>query len=364
MVVRTVDERTTLKARKVSLWLMGLSTASMVLFWLLLGGALLIETLVVPSGWSKELRQFAHWVLASSLLSVVVGLVLHAFAVMFTVSWWRLDWDGERSAGERLLRGAAAIWVVLWSALWVFVGLLAVLGSGSIFFASVLGRPSRVVGLALRVPPRFVGWGRVWPRGMSIDRVTAGLAWTHSAMVEHASAPVFDELARDLISVSAPADLVERARQAAVDERAHARRAYSVVEHITGVRLELGGEPKLPRRGEPSSVRMKRLAHQAWHDGVVGEGVAAHIAGELAQLTDDPIIARHLRAIASEEAQHALLAADVLAWCELQGIIVECVWPKPVGGRRHPRLTKWGVTDAFTANRALVRASVEGRPRA
>ncbi len=142
-------------------------------------------------------------------------------------------------------------------------------------------------------------------RGASpADRVR----WIRDARLEHASIESFLWLADDLDALGAPSELVARAVRAAEEERRHA--ALCLAYAGSGVRLRSRVHPRR-RRARPS---LAKLAREAWIDGVLGEGGAARALAREAQRTPDPERARALLGVASEEASHARLSADVLGW--------------------------------------------------
>jgi hypothetical protein len=142
-----------------------------------------------------------------------------------------------------------------------------------------------------------------------IERRTAGrprrdrARWIAEARVEYASIESFLRLADDLDTLGAPASLVARAVVAAEEERRHAETCLE----LAGGGLSLAdAAPRRPRR----RVDRARLAHEALVDGVYGEGRAALEIAREALATKSAALAR----IASEEAAHARLSADVLAF--------------------------------------------------
>ena len=132
--------------------------------------------------------------------------------------------------------------------------------------------------------------------------------WIRDGRLEHASIESFQWLADDLDAHGAPSELVERAAAAAIEEARHA--AICLQNAGVGVRLRGRLHPRR-RRARPS---IERLAHEAWNDGVLGEGRAALDLLNESLCTLDPLRAAQLRRIAVEEASHARLSADILAW--------------------------------------------------
>ena len=152
--------------------------------------------------------------------------------------------------------------------------------------------------------------------------------WEGRAQSEWASVPAFIEVAEQLQAVGAPASLVRRALDAAVDERHHAILAAGMSSKIGGGTLDLGNPKTSYRAPEQGEAGLIRLAVESWLDGCLGEGTAARTAFNESQGTDDPILGQVLSEIACDEAYHAGLAWDVL------------VWTLEVGGERVIRAVK------------------------
>ncbi len=122
---------------------------------------------------------------------------------------------------------------------------------------------------------------------------------------EWASVATFLRLARELRSVGAPAALRGRCLAAARDEAVHSA--------IHGFRSRWS--PDLaPRR-----LSLAQMAVESLVDGVVNEGAAAAEARRRASVERDDRAARGWACIAVDEARHATLSGDVLAWCRREG---------------------------------------------
>jgi hypothetical protein len=130
--------------------------------------------------------------------------------------------------------------------------------------------------------------------------------WLREARLEHASIESFLWLADDLDAYGAPPSLVARAERAAMEERRHAEICLARAGHGARLRSRLH-----PRRRRPRPT-LAQLAHEAWIDGVLGEGSAARQLAREGRAKKDPL----LLSIAEEEATHAELSADVLRWIE------------------------------------------------
>lgn len=135
-------------------------------------------------------------------------------------------------------------------------------------------------------------------------------AWLDTARDEHAAIAAFHRLARHLDARRAPPPLARAARRAAADELRHARAAFAIASALAGRRLV----PVSPPVSVGPAPTLARLAAESHLDGERNEGRAAAVAAIAADGARLPAIARHLRVVAAEEAQHARLGAAIAAW--------------------------------------------------
>lgn len=260
--------------------------------------------------------------------------------------------------------------------------------TGSSYTGTVVcGRPMRRDG-DLLVPEVRGGTADDLPRpdvsGLDPrDRGALAVLWTQAARGELASVPAFHDLALVLSALGAPLDLVARATQAALDEVDHTRRAFAVAGAYAGAPVEGGAVPGLLGRrvGQASTPRaaLTRLAVEALRDGCLHEGGMAAVARLAADGADDPALRASLDVIATDEAGHAVLSFDVLAWClaagdaALRSRVARELVDLPVGGpdlprpdadpevlARHGWPTPYDVERVFAAHRLAVVARVEG----
>lgn len=183
------------------------------------------------------------------------------------------------------------------------------------------GRPQRE-GDGLCLGRVFVRGGRFKRRAslQSAARTAVGLQWAEAARAEAASIPAFLGLARDLHAAGAPGGLIKRAVVAASDEVRHARACAKVAQRYLGRPFAVEVPGVQPPTADTSSVKsLTRLAVESWQDGCLGEGIAAARAKSRIPLATDPYMRRSLTTIAREEATHADLAWDVLAWATKTG---------------------------------------------
>jgi hypothetical protein len=183
---------------------------------------------------------------------------------------------------------------------------------------AVTGRPLRRRRKMLLAPTR---WGRrlgggVGPSMDGFDDLSVAEAemlrdyWRRIARFEHASITAFKELAMRLRSVDAPVDLIERA--------GHAARAATLAERFAGRTLRFGhlvAKPQLLGRQD----ELVRLAVEALRDGALNERYAAWQAAAQAATATDAQVIETLTVVAADEAEHAALSCDVLAWCVSTG---------------------------------------------
>lgn len=152
--------------------------------------------------------------------------------------------------------------------------------------------------------------GRVLAPRTSPTRDPRARRWATDGAAELASVPAFLRLRNELRALGAPSSLVARAGRAAVEELGHARACFALASRFAGEPVAPLDCP-LPAPRRPSFAT---LAVEALVDGVIGEGSAARRAAFEARSTDDPLVAAISTRIAREEAGHAALADDVLAW--------------------------------------------------
>lgn len=179
------------------------------------------------------------------------------------------------------------------------------------------GRPLVVDGEPRLAPLRSRGdWTAVAevPARGGADDAQIGQAWLRDAAMEHASIASFASLSLSLLSLGAPARLVERAHRAALDEIAHAQLCYG---------LALGARPSGPGPLDLSDVVVTRslaeLAASTVRDGCVGETVAALAAARAFEGCRDAAARAVLERIAKDELAHAELGFSVVAWALASG---------------------------------------------
>ncbi|NUP07822.1 MAG: ferritin-like domain-containing protein [Polyangiaceae bacterium] len=185
---------------------------------------------------------------------------------------------------------------------------------------AMIGRPLRAQGAERQVLTATLvqrdGWSdraaQFVPRdGIAKDRQAAAEAWKRDALLEHASAAEFSRLSLSLLALGAPAELVRRAHEAALDEIRHAHVAFSIASALGGQSF---GPGPLPVAQAKVDVDFVALAEASLFDGCVGETIASLHAHTAADHCDIPAIRDALRAIAADEASHASLAYAIVQW--------------------------------------------------
>jgi hypothetical protein len=184
-----------------------------------------------------------------------------------------------------------------------------------------VGRPFLSDGRPLAAEARTGGPGGAW----TAQRVTPCLdsltgderealaaAWARDGLLEHASVASFARFSLDLLAVGAPADLLEAAHAAALDEVRHARLCFALASAYRGAPVEPGPFPC----GETVRVEssLTALAVAAVHEGCIGETISAILAAEQLARATDPAVRDVLATIAQDEARHAELAFRAVSW--------------------------------------------------
>jgi hypothetical protein len=186
-----------------------------------------------------------------------------------------------------------------------------------------IGRPFLVEG-AVRLAPSVAraDWHELslLPRLSELDAaLSAQLAeqWTRIALMEHASIAAFARFTLQLMSLGAPASLIERATAAMVDETKHAKACFAVAGSYAATPL---GPGRLDVERSLDESSLQEIVLNAIREGCVGETVAAIEAREAAEHALDPALRELLLVIAEDETRHAQLAYRFVQWAlELGG---------------------------------------------
>jgi len=138
-------------------------------------------------------------------------------------------------------------------------------------------------------------------------------AWLQAASTEHASVATFAQLSLQLMALGAGPDLVRACHEAALDEIDHARRCYALAG-VYGAKAWGPGHFAALRGVRPGRATLPAIARESLRDGCLMEGFSAAYLGEAAQRAADPALRATLSAMAQDEARHASLAWNILAW--------------------------------------------------
>lgn len=135
---------------------------------------------------------------------------------------------------------------------------------------------------------------------------SAGAYLANCALLEAASVEAFEQLAAQLESWGAPAELIARCRQAAEEERRHAEAVAQLAE--------ARGAPSHAPACEPAGADLQAVALHNAVEGCVHETWAALAAHWRAKRAEDADVREAYQVIAEEETRHAQLAWDLHRW--------------------------------------------------
>jgi hypothetical protein len=145
-----------------------------------------------------------------------------------------------------------------------------------------------------------------------------GKQWVDNGLAEHASVASFSRFSLQLMSVAAPAVLVEQAHLAAIDEINHAKLCFGLAAKFTGKQLGPGPFP-IPDGTVHVATTMEEMASSVAVEGCVGETLSVVRAAAQISMARDPSVRKVLRTIATDEARHAGLAWKTVRWAFTQG---------------------------------------------
>ncbi|MFT6821595.1 MAG: hypothetical protein ACJATT_005426 [Myxococcota bacterium] len=279
-----------------------------------LGLSAFVSALLLPLMWALSYTQ--KWTL------VLVLLVLQG----------TLAWAG--GLGSLLLAflvptGKRFRYVILFIA-FIPLGAIAPFGFAMLALMTVAsggawGRPLRIRGKQLHPELRQ---GSDWTKGArpNVSALTPATRralealWLHDAQKEHASVPAFARIAWMLAAVGAPADLMERAHVAGLEEIDHARRCFALAAGYGGRSHTVEPMPELLLGGlEFDGPPLVALALESLKDGCLLEDYNADVAGRCAKECTDTAAKDLLQRIAVEERSHADFSWDLLIWCLERG---------------------------------------------
>ncbi|MEO7111054.1 MAG: ferritin-like domain-containing protein [Polyangiaceae bacterium] len=136
-----------------------------------------------------------------------------------------------------------------------------------------------------------------------------GNYFANAAHLEAASVHAFRILRRELLSFSAPKNLLDAAKRAEHDEVRHAR----VTARIARAH---GSKPPKVRVKRTAARSLEAIATENAVEGCVRETFGALVAMWQAERATDSDVASAMKTIAVDETKHAQLAWNVAAWAE------------------------------------------------
>jgi hypothetical protein len=177
------------------------------------------------------------------------------------------------------------------------------------------GRPFLVHGARRQAPTaEGAGWSLSADVAAvpAVHRAAVVAHWTRVGQMEHASVAAFARFSMALMHHGAPAELIEGAHVAALDEVRHARLCFGLAQAIGGERVAPRG---LDMAGAlDGELALDQITRTLVAEGCVGETLAALQAGEGARKARDPAVRVILEGIAADETRHAALAWRTLRW--------------------------------------------------
>lgn len=197
--------------------------------------------------------------------------------------------------------------------------LLGILASGLSGMGGAWGRPLRIRGRQLHPNLRE---GADWTRGERPDgrtldagtREALGALWLHDAQKEHASVPAFSRISWMLAALGAPAELMEGAHKAALEEIEHTRLCFALAAGYQGRSHSVEAMPDLLLGMDFGKDPLVTLAVESLEDGCLLEDYNADVAAACAVECREPVTRAVLQTIAVEERSHADYSWEVLRW--------------------------------------------------
>lgn len=255
----------------------------------------------------RDLIDDAPFVVFTGLALVQFGFAIAAIVVAIMALRGKQGGIGPLLLGLLSMFGAPLGW---------FGGILAIGLSG---LGGAWGRPLRIRGRQLHPNLRE---GADWTRGArpnadALDRDTrTALAalWLHDAQKEHASVPAFSRVSWMLAAVGAPAELLEGAHRAAMEEIEHTRLCFALAAGYAGESRTVEAMPDLLLGMDFGDDPLATLAVESLEDGCLLEDYNADVAAACAEVCREPVTLAVLQTIAVEERSHAAFSWEVLRW--------------------------------------------------
>lgn len=183
-------------------------------------------------------------------------------------------------------------------------------------FSCVIGRPF-LVGETVRIAPisgRLDWLTEAQPnlQGLSRrERVELASAWEAAGQMEHASVAAFARFQLHLLSLGAPAELIERTNDALADETKHTKMCFGLASAYRGSKVGPGPLDVSDALGDGS---WETILATTILEGCLGETAAALEAAEAAASCEDREVRAVLLTITEDETRHAELAWRFVRW--------------------------------------------------
>jgi hypothetical protein len=140
--------------------------------------------------------------------------------------------------------------------------------------------------------------------------------WAELGLMEHASIAAFARFTLQLLSVGAPAELVEQSQRALADELLHAQICFGLASAYAGEPI---GPGPLPTEHALDLSSLEDIAALTLHEGCVGETIAALEASEALARATEPAVRAALTRIEADERRHAELGWRFVTWAVRAG---------------------------------------------
>jgi hypothetical protein len=137
--------------------------------------------------------------------------------------------------------------------------------------------------------------------------------WVENGLAEHASVASFSRFSLQLMSVAAPASLLEAAHLAAMDEIKHAKLCFRLAAKFGERQMGPGPFP-IPDGKVEVATNVLQMALSVAVEGCVGETLSVVRAAAQIATCHDPSVKKVLETIAEDEARHAGLAWKTVRW--------------------------------------------------
>ena len=207
--------------------------------------------------------------------------------------------------------------------IWSIVGVvIAGITGFFLLLGAAWGRPLRIHGKQVQAD---LTKGSQWTRGEKpevshLDMATRDALealWLHDAQKEHASVPAFSRISWLLVSVGAPAELVEWSHRAAIEEIEHTQLCFALAQGYSNSESSytVKAMPELLAGGlDLKEDALIVLAKESLSDGCQLEDFNADVAAACSEACEERVTKNVLNQIALEERSHAEFSWKLLEW--------------------------------------------------